>query len=490
MNHIAEIYKKSLGLLTDLYQLTMAFGYWKSGMAQRRAVFYMSFRKAPFNGVYAIACGIDTFADWIDGLRFSDDDLEYLKRLKGSKGESLFTSPFLDFLGASNFSCNIDAVREGDTVFPYEPMIRVEGPLWQAQWIETALLTIVNFQTLIATKASRVCQAAGDGQVLEFGLRRAQGIDGGLAASRAAVVGGCGATSNVLAGKLFDVPVRGTHAHSWVMAFDEEQSAFEAYVNAMPHNSVLLVDTYDTVTGVKRAIEQGLRLKEAGYKLNGIRLDSGDLGELAKASRKLLDEAGLTETTIVASNDLDEYEIQRLRNNGAPIDVWGVGTKLATAYDQPALGGVYKLSAIENESGVMRPVMKRSNQRVKQSLPGHLNALRLFHNNSMIGDVVSQREQLDWQTNLFVDRLSDQDTSFEHAPEYAEPVLYPLVRSGKIIRETRSLKEIQDFALQRLDMLPAEHKTFEKPMDYPVVLDTELAETRRTLMSQRMEATG
>ena len=350
MNHIAEIYKTSLGLLTDLYQLTMAYGYWKSGIARRRGTFYMSFRKAPFGGAYAIACGIDTLAQLIDGLHFSKEDVDYLSGLKGSDGNELFESAFLDFLRTSQFECDIDAVQDGEVVFPFEPLLRVDGPLWQAQWIETALLTVVNFQTLIATKASRVCQAAGDTLVLEFGLRRAQGIDGGLAASRAAIVGGCGATSNVLAGKLFDVPIRGTHAHSWVMAFDDEESAFESYVNCMPHNSVLLVDTYDTITGVQRAIQQGLRLKKQGHQLNGIRLDSGDLLTLSKAARKLLDDAGLNQTKIVASNDLDEYEIARLRKDGAPIDVWGVGTKLATAYDQPALGGVYKLSAIEKRT--------------------------------------------------------------------------------------------------------------------------------------------
>jgi len=366
----------SLTLLTDLYQLTMAQGYWKLGRGDRPAVFTAYFRSAPFHDDHAIACGLGPALDFVEKFRFRADDLAYLASLEAPGGGALFDSAFLRSLGELALSVDVLAVPEGTIVHAHEPLVRVEGPLLQAQLLETALLTHLNFSTLVATKAARVCQAAGGAPVLEFGLRRAQGVDGGLTASRAAYIGGCAATSNVLAGQRFGIPVRGTHAHSWVMSFEDETEAFAAYAEVMPHNCVLLVDTYDTISGIEHAIEVGRRLRARGAALAGIRLDSGDLAELSRRARGMLDAADLREVKIVASDGLDEHEIRRLRAAGARIDVWGVGTQLATSYDEPALGGVYKLSAIADADGHWRATMKRSSDPSKASLPGRLQVRR------------------------------------------------------------------------------------------------------------------
>src|SRR5579872_2098236 len=299
-------------LLTDLYQLTMAYGYWKLGIHEREAVFHQIFRKQPFKGDYSVACGLATVIEFLQDWHFEEEDIDYLRSLNAVNGHPLFTSDFLDYLKNVRFSCDIDAIPEGTVVFPHEPLLRVKGPLLQCQLIESTLLNIINFQTLIATKASRVCLAACGDSVLEFGLRRAQGPDGALSASRASYIGGCAATSKILAGKLYDIPVRGTHAHSWVTAFADELSAFSAYAEVMPHNCVLLVDTYDTIAGVRHAIEIGKRLRERGAELLGVRLDSGDMAALSIQARQLLDEAGFQQTQIIASNSLDEYAIQQM----------------------------------------------------------------------------------------------------------------------------------------------------------------------------------
>ena len=345
------MYQSALGLLTDLYQLTMAYGYWKTGCHDRQAVFHLSFRKPAFGGGFTVAAGLETVVEYMETLRFDPDDLAYLAGLRGNDGQPLFEAAFLDYLAEMRLDCDVHGMPEGTIVFPHEPLLRVTGPLLQAQLLESALLNIVNFQTLVATKAARVALAARGEPVLEFGLRRAQGIDGALAASRAAYLGGCVATSNVLAGRLFGIPVRGTHAHSWVMCFDDELEAFRAYAQAMPNNCVFLVDTYDTLNGVRHAIEVGREMRQQGHEMIGIRLDSGDLAWLSIAARRMLDEAGFPQATIVASNDLDEHLIASLKEQGATIGIWGVGTRLITAYDQPALGGVYKLAAIRDGQG-------------------------------------------------------------------------------------------------------------------------------------------
>ena len=344
-----RIYRDSLSLLTDLYELTMACAYWKAGIADREAVFGLSFREHPFRGGYTIAAGLASVVDWVESLGFTDDDRSYLAGLQGNDQKPLFDEGFLDYLRTLEFSCDIDAVPEGTVVFPHQPLVRVTGPILQCQILETAVLNLVNFQSLIATKAARVCNAAGGEPVIEFGLRRAQGIDGGLTASRAAYIGGCAATSNVLAGKLFGIPVKGTLAHSWVMCFDGEPESFQAYAEAMPNNCVFLVDTYDSLEGVRRAVDVGRWLAQHGHRMIGIRLDSGDLAYLSIEARRMLDEAGFEDATIVASNNLDENLISSLKQQGAMIGVWGVGTQLATAFDEPALGGVYKLTAVRDD---------------------------------------------------------------------------------------------------------------------------------------------
>ena len=315
-----ELYRPPLALLTDLYQLTMAYGYWKLGRAEQEAVFHLFFRKPPFAGGYAVAAGLETAIEFLRAFRFDESDIAYLASLTGNDGRPLFDAEFLGHLGELRLAVDVDAMPEGTVAFGQEPLVRVRGPILQCQLLETPLLNIINFQTLIATKAARICEAAGDDSVLEFGLRRAQGIDGALSASRAAYIGGCSATSNVLAGKLFGIPVKGTHAHSWVMSFDTEAESFEQYAAVMPNNCVFLVDTYDTLDGVRQAAEVGKKLRRQGHELVGIRLDSGDLAYLSIEARKILDEAGFPDAGIVASNDLDEHLIENLRTqaHGSP----------------------------------------------------------------------------------------------------------------------------------------------------------------------------
>lgn len=377
--HLGEIYRANFGLLTDLYQLTMAAGYYDQRLHERKAIFHLFYRNPPFEGSCALAAGLPLAIDLIENFSFSVDDIQYLGRLKGANGQPLFKEPFLNYLQRMKFSGSISAIPEGEIVLPNEPLLRIEAPLIEAQLLETALLTVMNFSTLIATKAARIKAAAGNDTVLEFGLRRAQGIDGGLTASRSAYLGGCDATSNVWAGRYYNIPVKGTHAHSWVMVFPNEIEAFEAYAAAMPNNCIFLVDTYDTEAGVRNAIAVGERLRERGHAMLGIRLDSGDLVALSVKAREMLDAAGFTDAAVVASDSLDEYAIADLKDRGAKIDVWGIGTRLATAYDQPALGGVYKLAAVQNKNGEWEDRIKLSETPIKNSYPGKLQVRRYFN---------------------------------------------------------------------------------------------------------------
>jgi len=306
MNITKDLYRNSITLLTDLYQLTMAYGYWKAGIHNKESVFSLFFRENPFMGGFTVACGLEYALDLLDSFSFKKEDIDYLSGLKGNDSQPLFEKKFLSFLQKLKLECTIDGIPEGTLVFPQEPLIRVRGPLLQCQLLETPLLNLINFQTLIATKAARVHIASEGEPILEFGLRRAQGIDGALAASRAAYIGGCSSTSNVLAGKLFGIPVAGSHSHSWVMSFDNELDSFKTYARVMPDNCVFLVDTYDTIQGVKNAIEVGKILRENGKDLLGVRIDSGDLAYFSIEARKMLDEAGFKETKIMASGDLDE----------------------------------------------------------------------------------------------------------------------------------------------------------------------------------------
>src|SRR5438034_4850371 len=314
-------------LTTDLYEVTMACGYWKAGVSDYEAAFHVTFRENPFNGQFTVACGVATVIDFLREFRFDETEIDYLASQRGNDGKPLFSASFLDYLRGLRLTCEIDAIPEGTLVFPNEPLIRVCGPIIQCQLLETALLTILNFESLIATKAARVCLAAQNDPVIEFGLRRAQGVDGGLTAARAACVGGCAGTSNLQAGQQFGIPVSGTQAHSWIMFFENESEAFQTYATAMPNNCVFLVDTYNSIDGIRHAIEIGSELRRAGNEMIGVRLDSGDGVALSIKARRMLDKAGFANAKIVCSGDLDEFMITDLKQRGAKIDVWGVGTK-------------------------------------------------------------------------------------------------------------------------------------------------------------------
>lgn len=476
-------------LLTDLYQLTMAQGYWKTGLSEDQACFHMYFRDNPFSGGYSIACGMAQLAELVDGFRFSGKDCEYLAGLKAPGGGALFEPEFLEWLGDLRLSVDIDAVHEGTVVFPNEPLVRVTGPIMQCQLLETALLNCVNFETLIATKAARVCLAA-ESPVAEFGLRRAQGYAGGVWASRAAVVGGCASTSNVLAGKLFGLPVSGTHAHSWVMAFESELEAFRAYARAFPNNCILLIDTYDVRQGLENAITVGLEMKQRGERLIGVRIDSGDLSWLAKMCRERLDEAGLSDCGVVLSNDLDEYTISSIRNEGAQVMSWGVGTKLATAYDQPTLGGVYKLSA--TRAGKDAPWVDRikiAENSSKLTFPGVLGIRRYYHEDGFIaGDMVYDVNAPINGEERIVDPM-DQLRQKVLSGKRFEELLHPLARNGKSVLEPccRDALAAAERVRQGLENVHETQKRMLNPHSYPVGLECGLAHRRLDLVASRRD---
>lgn len=458
----------------------MAYGYWKLGMHEREAVFHTLFRKNPFKGNYAVACGLGTVIEFLQDFHFSETDLGYLENLKDMKGNPLFSKEFLVYLKNLRFSCDIHAVLEGTVVFPHEPLIRVRGPLLEAQLLESTLLNILNFQTLIATKASRVYQAAKGDSILEFGMRRAQGADGALSASRAAYVGGCHATSNVLAGKLYGIPVRGTHAHSWVTAFPTEKMAFEAYANVMPENCFLLVDTYDTLQGVKNAIEVGKELRKINADLLGVRLDSGDLAELSFKTRALLDEAGFQETKIIASNSLDEYAIKKLKDKGAPISVWGVGTNLVTAFDHPALDGVYKLSALRDEEGKWVYKLKLSEQAVKVSNPGIYQTRRFFSNEKYVMDVMFDHELGIPDQPEFVS-LDAPHTKIKLADYNAcMDLLRPIFLKGRLVYSPEPISVMRDRSIQGV----SQFLQYFSDKNYLVGLEKNLHELKQRLITE------
>jgi nicotinate phosphoribosyltransferase len=482
----------SLALLTDLYQLTMAYGYWKSGMADREAVFLHHFRKPPFGSGFTIACGLAPAIEFLERFRFAEDDLEYLGSLQGNDGNPLFEREFLDVLRRLELSCDVDAIPEGTAVFPHEPLLRVKGPLLQAQLLETPLLNLVNFQTLIATKAARVCRAAQGEPVLEFGLRRAQGIDGGMSAARAAYAGGCAATSNVLAGKHFGIPVKGTHAHSWVLSFDTELASFDAYARAMPNNCVFLVDTYDTLQGVRHAAEIGRRLRQQGHEMVGIRLDSGDLAWLSIEARRILDEAGFPHAQILASSELDEHLIESLKLQGARIAVWGVGTKLVTGDEDPALGGVYKLTAIRKPGGDWKHKVKLSEQAVKITTPGLLQVRRYGYPSDAGGEFMADM--------IWDELLGDPPP----APTIVDPkdmtrrreipaetpfheLLVPVFRQGRRVYDPPPLQDVRAHTLAQLDHFHPGIKRFVNPHQYPVGLEVGLFDLKTQLI---LEARG
>lgn len=475
---MAPIYSSiSLALLTDLYELTMAYGYWKKKMHEEEAVFHLFFRRAPFKGGYTVAAGLESVVAFLSNLKFTTDDLEYLASLQ------LFEKGFLDYLKDFQFKCDVDAVREGEIIFPFEPLMRVQGPLLQAQILESALLNLTNFATLIATKAARVCSAASGDHVIEFGLRRAQGIDGALTATRSAYIGGCASTSNVLAGKLFGIPVKGTHAHSWIMAFDTELDSFRAFAESLPDHCIFLVDTYDTLQGVKNAIIAGKWLKERGKKMLGIRLDSGDLAYLSVEARKLLDQAGFSDALILASNELDELLIADLKNQGAQIGMWGVGTHLVTGHSQGALDGVYKLSAIQKK-GTWQNKIKLSESMTKISHPGILQVRRYFNDNGYVADAIHDTRTDMKSGCLIVDPFDPTKKRKCSSQLQYRDLLEPIFRKGCCVYKTPSLKTIREYAKLELTKFDKSIKRFFNPHIYPVGMERSLYEEKIRLVEK------
>ncbi|MCE7065687.1 nicotinate phosphoribosyltransferase [Dyadobacter sp. CY326] len=479
---INKLYDTSLSLLTDLYQLTMAYGYWKAGKAEQEAVFNLYFRKHPFQGGFTISCGLSSVIDYLNDYRFSEADLEYVGSLTGNDGSKLFEHGFLEYLRTMKLECSIHAIPEGTVVFPNEPLLRIQGPILQCQLLETPLLNLINFQSLIATKAARMRLVAKDDVLLEFGLRRAQGPDGGVTASRAAYIGGFDATSNVIAGKVYDIPVKGTHAHSWVMSFDSELEAFETYAKHMPNNVTLLVDTYDSLNGVQNAIKAGQKLRERGYDLNGIRLDSGDLAYLSIEARSMLDEAGFEKTNIVASNDLDEYIMDSLKIQGSKINVWGIGTKLVTAFDQPALGGVYKLAAIKTASGEWDYKLKLSEQAIKVSTPGIQQVRRFRDASGFVSDMIFNVETPMETKPTMVDPYDfTKNRSFAEDVQF-EDLLVPVFTKGHLVYTLPSVHETRRRVQQQLANLHKGSKRFVNPHTYPVGLEKGLFDLKTDLI--------
>ena len=471
---------RNLTLLTDLYQLTMLNGYFEKNIHKDIVIFDMFFRKNACNGGYTIICGIEQLVEYINNLHFSDEDLEYLKSL------GLFSDKFLDFLKDFKFTGDIYAVEEGTIMFPKEPIITVKAPLYQAQLIETALLTIVNFQSLIATKASRVCYAAKGDPVFEFGLRRAQGPDAGTYGARAAVVGGCAGTANVLAGKMFDIPVVGTQAHSWVQKFDNELDSFRAYADVYPDNCLLLVDTYDVLkSGVPNAIKVFDELKAKGHKPKGIRIDSGDLQYLSNESKKLFEEAGYYDLTYTASNDLDEYTITSLKSSGAAINSWGVGTKLITSAESPSLGGVYKLAA-SYEKDKLIPKIKVSEDAEKINNPGFKKVIRIYNENNMAeGDLIMLHdEEIDTTKPLtiFDPTYTWKKTTFQNYT--IKELQKPLFKNGECKYVPKSVIEIKKYVNEQLNTFWDSYKRFSNPKRYKV----DLSENLWTLKSDLLDS--
>jgi nicotinate phosphoribosyltransferase len=456
---------------TDQYQLTMAQVYFLEGRMGERAVFDYFFRKLPFGGGYAVFAGLDDLLDILEGLSFSDQDLAFL-RASGLDGA------FVDFLADFRFQGDVYAAREGDLVFPTRPVVTVEADIIEAQIVETLLLNLLNFQTLVATKASRIRQVAGDAKLVDFGLRRAQGA-GGYHASRAAVVGGFDATSNVRAGRDYGIPVSGTMAHSFVQSFDSELEAFRAFARGRPEDCVLLVDTYGTLSsGVPNAITVGLEMAARGERLKAVRLDSGDLAWLARETRRMLDEAGLPDVRLAASNQLDEHVIRSLREQGAPIDLYGVGTSLVTGQPDAALDGVYKLSHFAGQ-----PRIKLSESVAKTTLPGRKQVFRaLNEGGGFLGaDVVALRDETD------VEVMHHPFEPFQSLPltgYRTEPLLHPVMEGGRRLEARRPLAEIRDYARRRLALLGEEYKRFENPHLYKVGLSPRLKQERDGLIEE------
>lgn len=477
--------RQNLTLLTDLYELTMMQGYFKSHN-DKTVVFDLFYRKNPCNGGYAIAAGLEQAISYIKELRFDEEDIAYLTSLQ------IFDKDFLDYLRTFRFTGDIYAIPEGTVVFPKEPLLKVIAPIMEAQLVETALLNIINHQSLIATKASRVVYAAqGDG-VMEFGLRRAQGPDAGTYGARAAMIGGCIGTSNVLCGQLFDVPIKGTHAHSWIMSFPNEYTAFKTYADMYPQACILLVDTYDTLkSGVPNAIRVFTEMREAGINLSfyGIRLDSGDLAYMSKKARKMLDEAGFPDAIISASSDLDEYLIESLKLQGATITSWGVGTNLITSADNPAFGGVYKLAAIKDANGKFIPKIKLSENSVKITNPGNKKIYRIYEKETgkLKADLICLEEETFTENDFIL--LFDPDepwkkTRLKPGTFTIRELMVPVFLQGKCVYDSPKVMEIREYCRNEQNTLWDEIRRFANPHKVYVDLSSRLYDIKISLLDK------
>lgn len=471
---------RNLTMMTDLYELTMMNGYLRYGKDKNLACFDLFYRRRGDVTAYAIAAGLEQVIEYVQNLRFTEEDIAYLRSL------NTFDEEFLTYLSHFRFTGQILAVPEGTVVFPDEPLLRVIAPIMEAQLLETTLLNIVNHQTLIATKASRVVQSARGDKVLEFGLRRAQGPDAGIYGARAAIIGGCQATSNVLTGQLFGVPVGGTHAHSWVMSFPDELSAFRAYADVFPNNCLLLVDTYDTLqSGVPNAITVFKELRSRGFEPTGIRLDSGDLAFLSRQARRMLDDAGFPEAKIFASGDLDEEVIWDLKAQGAAIDVWGVGTRMITSMGNPALGGVYKLSA-EKVDGEFVPRIKISENPAKVTNPGVKQLYRFYDRRTgmALADLIALENE-DFSSGEPLE-IFDPENTWKRMTlcEYdVRKLLVPVFENGELVYAMPSLSEITAYSRKEMDSFWDEYKRLHRPHRYKVDLSEKLYQLKHDLLA-------
>jgi nicotinate phosphoribosyltransferase len=474
-------------LTTDLYEVTMACGYWNAGVSDHEAAFHVTFRENPFSGQFTIACGLATAIDFLRTFHFEETEIDYLASQRGNDGNSLFSAGFLDYLRGLRLTCEIDAVPEGTLVFPNEPLIRVRAPIIQCQLLETALLNILNFESLIATKAARVCLAAENDPVIEFGLRRAQGVDGGLTAARAAYVGGCAGTSNLQAGQRFEIPVSGTQAHSWIMFFENEREAFEKYAQAMPNNCVFLVDTYNSLDGVRHAIDVARQLRKNGHEMIGVRLDSGDRVALSIETRRMLNEAGFTNAKIVCSGDLDEHIIADMKRRGAKIDTWGVGTKLTTGQPDAALGGIYKLGAVRRPGGQWEYRIKLSDERAKTSYPGLLQVRRFYEaDGRFTADAIYEIDHTISEPYGIVDLQTEGATEIPPKTEYTD-LLIPVFRQGELVYQVPELSASRERTRQQLHCLRPGVARLNNPQAYPVGLEKSLYELRSNLIARARE---
>ena len=474
-------------LNTDLYEITMAYGYWKAGVSDHEAAFHVAFRKNPFAGEFTVACGLAQVVDLVREFQFDENEIEYLASQCGNDGKPLFDAGFLDYLRTLQLACDVDAMPEGTLVFPHEPLIRICGPIIHCQLLETALLTLLNFQSLIATKAARVCHAAEKDAVIEFGLRRAQGVDGGLSAARAAYIGGCAGTSNLLAGQRYGIPASGTQAHSWIMFFKNEREAFQNYARALPNNCVFLVDTYNSLDGIRRAIDVAKQLRKDRYEIIGLRLDSGDRVALSIEARRMLDESGFPDAKIVSSGDLDEYAIAEMKKRGAKIDIWGVGTKLTTGQPDAAVGGIYKLGSVRRPGEPWRYRIKLSDEPAKTSCPGLLQ-VRRFHrpDGRFIADAIYEIDHPASRPCVIVDVRTNARSEIPAATEYSD-LLVPIFRRGKVVYRVPPIQASRECARMQLSCSPRAVVRLKKPHGYDVGLENSLHELRSRLISRAKE---